>query len=275
VDRDYNTLATKSAKKAIALNSGLALPYAVLGNFEGDTFPINFTRGFAQLNEAIIRDPKETTAWLWRGLLNSAVGYFDKAEQDFTQCLAIDAAYENCRRHMAKVKLYAGKTKRALELFEQGLMKGAGGQTAAFLPVYAAMGDFSTVLSSLYYRIMSGGSGADAPLIALNYRALTEPDFVFEKERAAIEIAYERANGKPLDWSLGNNQGLAFEYRNYAAIKNPDTYTGYWWMPFPATLKASPHRKRWMIEVGLPEYWRKNGFPPQCKPVGKVDFVCD
>ncbi|PHS24260.1 MAG: hypothetical protein COA84_09735 [Robiginitomaculum sp.] len=275
VDRDYNALAEKSAKQAIVLNPDLALPYAVLGNLEGDTFPINLTLGFAQLNEAIIRDPKETTAWLWRGLLNGAVGYFDKAEQDFTQCLAIDPAYENCRRHMAKVKLYTGETKRALELFEQGLMNGAGAQNEVFLPVYAAMGDFSTVLSSLYYRIMSGGSGADAPLIALNYRALTEPDFDFEKERAIIEAAYERAYGKPLDWTSSNNRDLAFQYRNYAAIKNPDTYTGYWWIPFPAALKTSPHQKRWMIELGLPDYWRKNGFPPQCKPVGENDFVCD
>jgi len=29
-----------------------------------------------------------------------------------------------------------------------------------------------------------------------------------------------------------------------------------------------------MTASGLPEYWRKHGFPPQCKPVSKDDFEC-
>ncbi|PHS22675.1 MAG: hypothetical protein COA85_11030, partial [Robiginitomaculum sp.] len=152
-DRDYYTLAIKSANKAIALNSGLALPYAVLGNLEGDKLPVDFTKAFAQLDEAIKRDSKETSAWLWRGIVNNTVGYLDKAQLDFAQCLALDPAYENCRRHMALSKLYAGDIKRAMELYEQGRMNGAGGQDEVFLPTYAAMGDFSTVLASLYYQI--------------------------------------------------------------------------------------------------------------------------
>jgi hypothetical protein len=29
-----------------------------------------------------------------------------------------------------------------------------------------------------------------------------------------------------------------------------------------------------MIELGLPEYWREHGFPPQCRPMGHDDFEC-
>lgn len=28
-------------------------------------------------------------------------------------------------------------------------------------------------------------------------------------------------------------------------------------------------------EAGVPNYWREHGFPPQCRPVGGKDFVCD
>ena len=34
--------------------------------------------------------------------------------------------------------------------------------------------------------------------------------------------------------------------------------------------EAGIHR----IEAGLPAYWRKHGFPPQCRPVGADDFKC-
>jgi TolB-like protein len=274
-DRDYYTLAIKSANTAIALNPDLALPYAVLGNLVGDKLPVDFTQAFALLDEAIKRDPKETSAWLWRGIFNNMVGYIDKAEQDFAQCLALDPAYENCRRHMALSKLYAGDIKRAMELYEQGRMNGAGARDTAFLPVYAAMGDFSTVLASLYYQMMSSGSGDFSPLIALEYRAVTQPNFDFEKERSTIEATHERVTGKPLDWTSITGQRLALTYRNYAAVKNPESTWPIWWQPYPAALRATPHRKRWMIEVGLPAYWRKNGFPPQCKPVGDHDFECD
>jgi TolB-like protein len=274
-DRDYNALAINSANKAIALNPDLALPYAVLGNRATDKSPPDYEQAFAQIGEAIKRDPKETTAWLWRGITNNAVGYFAKAEQDFAQCLALDPAYENCRRHMAVSALFAGDTKRALKLFEQGRINGARSLDDTFLGAYAAMGNLSTVLMSVYTYNMSGGNGDYAPLVALDYRAVTEPDFNFEVERAAIEAVYEHAAGKPLDWTSTRRQYLAFQYRNYAAVKNPDTSWQVWWYPYPAALKASPHQKRWMVELGLPEFWRKNGFPPQCKPVGDDDFVCD
>jgi hypothetical protein len=30
-----------------------------------------------------------------------------------------------------------------------------------------------------------------------------------------------------------------------------------------------------MREMGIPEYWRKHGFSPQCRAIGDDDFECD
>ncbi len=181
---------------------------------------------------------------------------------------------------MALSALFVGDTKRALKLFEQGRMNGARGEDYVVLDAYAAMGDLSTVLTSVYYDNMSGGNSDYAPLVALAYRAIAEPDFNFETERAAIEAVYEHAEGKPLDWTSTRGQVLAFQYRNYAAVKNPGMFWQIWWSRYPEALKASPHLKRWMSELGLPEFWRENGFPPQCKPLkskdgGDDDFACE
>ena len=49
----------------------------------------------------------------------------------------------------------------------------------------------------------------------------------------------------------------------------------YHWMTYPKVWQESPHRKRLMIELGLPEYWREFGFPKHCKAAGGDDFWCD
>ena len=33
--------------------------------------------------------------------------------------------------------------------------------------------------------------------------------------------------------------------------------------------------KRVLLKIGVLEYWREHGFPPQCRAVGANDFACD
>ena len=39
--------------------------------------------------------------------------------------------------------------------------------------------------------------------------------------------------------------------------------------------RRSPEFKAHATASGLPDYWRKHGFPPQCKAVGSDDFECE
>ena len=47
------------------------------------------------------------------------------------------------------------------------------------------------------------------------------------------------------------------------------------WIPAMRAYRRSPEFKAHMKASGLPDYWRKHGFPPQCKPVGSDDFKCE
>ena len=49
----------------------------------------------------------------------------------------------------------------------------------------------------------------------------------------------------------------------------------YHWIPAMRTYRRSPEFKAHMTASGLPDYWRKHGFPPQCKAVGNDDFQCE
>jgi TolB-like protein len=267
-DRDYVALAREAAETAIELNPDLSLPYAVLAMIVGTEWPIDFGQSLELFDEALARDPKNTTAFLWRTILYLELGYFDRAEQDGRQCLEIDPAYDICRSFLAIAVLFAGDTARALEIHESALRRGFYGNSLPFLFVYAATGEERTALIALAAN--NAGQGLNNAT-SYEYRALTDPTFDYETEKALVDQAYLRAGETQPAWSREHPDFLLV-YGLYDQLQSNDL--AYWWFPYPLEFRDSPHRKRLMREIGLPEYWRQHGFPPQCKPVGKDDFEC-
>ncbi len=106
----------------------------------------------------------------------------------------------------------------------------------------------------------------------LSVRAVTDPAYDFESERAEIELVFKKAMGRELDWKK-EHAFWSFTFRNYAAID--DAHSPWWWCPYPEEYRRSPERERLMRDLGLPLYWRKHGFPPQCRPIGDDGFECD
>ena len=71
------------------------------------------------LNAAIEKDPKNTTAWLWLGIRQYALGFFDEAIKSLRTCVSLDPGYLNCRQHLAHTYLSnAGDADTALKLNE-------------------------------------------------------------------------------------------------------------------------------------------------------------
>ncbi len=267
-DRDYDTLAREAAETAIRLAPELSLPYAVLALNEANIWPVDYEQTLALFDEALARDPKNTTAILWRLIVYLDLGYFDRAERDARQCLEIDPAYDICRSFQALAALFAGDTARALEIHEMALRNGFWGNTDPFLHFYAATGQERTALIALAANNAAQGVNRAT---AYEYRALTDPAFDYEAEKTLIDQAYVRAGETEPDFDFVHPNVL-FLYRQYDQIQSNDL--PYWWYPYPLEFRSSPHRKRLIREVGLPVHWRKHGFPPQCKPVGEDDFEC-
>jgi TolB-like protein len=269
IDRDYSTLAREAAETAIQLNPELSLPYAVLALDMNVDWPVDYEQSLALFDEALARNPKNTTAYLWRTVVYLDLGYFDRAERDARQCLEIDPAYEICRSFLALAALFSGDTERALEIHETTLRHGFYGNSTPFLFLYAATGEERTALIALTAN--NAGRGINKAT-AYEYRALTDPAFDYEAEKSLIEQAYFRAGAAEPDFGPTNSDYL-FIYRQYDQLRISDL--AYWWFPYPLEFRNSPHRKRLMREIGMPEYWRKHGFPPQCQPLGEDDFECD
>jgi hypothetical protein len=197
------------------------------------------------------------------------LGYFDRATRDLTRCLEIDPAYGLCRSGLAMVRLFEGDFGEAERLYEEDLLKGSDGDPFPFLFLQIEQGKRSAVLSNIagYYHAQDQDW-----LIEPLLNAMIDRSFEFEAVQKSIEAPWEASTGKALDWTLDNYH--AFYFKNYAAI------TGYpnspfWWYPYPEDFKQSPHRKRMIRDMGTYAYWKKHGFPAQCRPVGDDDFECD
>ena len=72
-------------------------------------------------------DPVNATLYLWRGIQYSELGFHNEGIADLEQCLEIDPAYENCRRHLAYTFLILDDNERAMALFQQGYERGFRG----------------------------------------------------------------------------------------------------------------------------------------------------
>jgi len=266
-ERDYQAGAD-AVDTGLRLDPNLSLAYAVRSQVQSYSVP---SRGAVAWEEAleseslaIEHDRTNATAYLWRGINLAALGYLDRAVQDYQRCLESDPAYELARRHLALAYAYLERTNDALSLLEAGLERGyffPGDVQLA--PALAARGDrFGTlgVLAHTYYE--------NPEVIRPLFRALTDPTFSDRDRREAAALvkgAKKSSEFIPV--------GLLM-LRAYEDVVPVDNDPQFWWARDDKAWLKSESRKHVMRLWHLPEYWRKHGYPPQCRPIGDSDFEC-
>lgn len=273
VDLDYQAAAVNAAEKAIALNPDLSMPYAALGEVNFFFKPRNFEQAILLFDKALATDPGNATAVFWRGEAFLMLGYFDKADADFEKCLELDPGYTNALRFLAASNVYQGNYDRAREILDQVIL--AGGLEPSFgifFPLYTDDDRRTSLLwllsSSVRFALNDDGAWMVEPL----YRVITGA--------AGVDRNKEYATFKSRLTLMGVSQeglaGFANSYRiAFGAYDEMQAVNwAYQWHPMLAGPQNAVHRKRLIVEFGLVPYWRKHGFPPQCRPVGDNDFEC-
>jgi adenylate cyclase len=267
-ERDFQA-GVDAVDRALRLDPNLSLAYAVRGEAQLDMIPSRGAVGWEDSSgnylRAIEHDGKNATAYAWLGSNNAALGYLDRAIQGYQRCLDIDPAYELCRRKLAALYLYVGRTDDALRFYEIGLENGYMTNDIPFAPALAAHGDRFGALS-----ILAGTYQGDPQLIRPLFRALTDPKFSeHDRQDALVLVNKAKNSGVWIPTALC----MLKAYDKILAVR---TYTEpqFWWARDDAAWLKSQDRKQLMQHWRLPEYWRKHGFPPQCRPSGDSDFEC-
>jgi TolB-like protein len=267
---DFLAVAESAARKAIELDDSLSMPFAVLGYLHGQEIPTNFAVAFDLYEEALKRDPRDTSALLWRGNDQIALGFFDEAIADLDRCHEIDPGYENCVVFGSLARLYSGDLEGAMKQFEHQAGSNSPSQALPIAITLTTNGSRFNAMLSLAWAVESFDMPMKPRVI---YRALTDPDFDADREYRSYIDEQVALTGETPDLTVfGGFPALIF--RRYEEM-SPSLQNMFWWQPGLTGFRNSGHRNRLIREVGIYDFWRARGFPPQCRPIGADDFECD
>ncbi|MBY6204556.1 hypothetical protein [Halomonas denitrificans] len=267
VDRPYRELAATAADRALELDPGLSMPWAVRGLLEFTKRPIDFKTSLGLIQRALDADPDNASALLWGSIQWTSLGFFDRAIAAQDRCLAIDPAYENCRRFKALALQLAGRSDEALDAFLVGVGNGfVTNQSISFIQ-----------------PLLERGRRAEAMLL------MTADDLSPDWQRAMLEFQRTgRPAGNVRD-AIAESEPLRRHYALHyltlgaydlaADMDETSETTLLHWHPALPGLRNSEAFKRMLHAHGVPDYWRDHEYPPQCRPIlndaGEDDFECD
>jgi TolB-like protein/Tfp pilus assembly protein PilF len=266
---DHRQLAASAADKALALDAGLSMPYAVKGMIISETIPHDFLAARKNLDMALANDPKNTTAWLWSGLFYKGLGYADKAIGDFQRCLDIDPGYLNCKQHQAQAYLNNGETEHAMALFTETIEANFHSQDGPFIPMAVSSGQRLLAL----YMANQWTRDRYAPVIDW-IEALENPSADHTARLHRFEQWAKRV-GDDINIYVGTL--LAFKAYDYFVKPNsmPISETAEIWNPNWAEFRQTNFFKQYARNNNVLAYWHEAGFPKQCRSLGEDDFECD
>ena len=267
-ETDYQSAALAAADTALSLDPSLSMAYAVRGQAQVNSMDrnprANWDELMANFSEAVTHDSRNATAFLWRGGSYVTLGFPERAAEDFTRCLDVDPAYETCRRFLAIARLFSGRTDEAMRLYAMGLERNYTNVDALFASAALARHEPLGALGILVQQFRE-----QPQLIQPLYRALTDPAFSERDRQDALAlIEYGKGGADVATFALW----LLKDYDRVRTAKTDSPYV--MWAQDDAAWLTSSGRKQMILLWRLPEYWRKHGFPPRCRPIGSSDFAC-
>jgi TolB-like protein len=259
---DHESLALAAARRALELEPGLSMPYAVIG-MSHQTTGEGYPGAIRNLGIAIENDPKNATAWLWRGITLKDMGYFDQALADFEQCLAIDAGYLICRQFRAASLLGLGRIELAVKHFEATFEDNFHTSAENFVSYYVRTGQRQRALliAALAMR------NEFAPVKDW-IEAIENPN-----EDHSARVARFNQWGETYNIDVCKMDTVAIAFRQDQCL-GTIANASLMWDPDAAYYRKTPAFKEF-INTHFMAYWQENGFPNQCRALGEGDFECD
>jgi TolB-like protein len=259
---DHPTLALAAARRALEIDPELSMAYAVIGMQHSQTGE-GFPGAIRNLDLAIENNPKNATAWLWRGITQKDMGYIGKALSDFEQCLSIDPGYLNCSQHRAEALLGLGQIEEAVRQFEATFEANFHSIDDIFISYYVQTGqrNLALLLAAVFIR------NPAAPVKDW-IEAIENPD-----EDHSARVARFNEWGETFNIDVCDMDAVAIALRQDHCYPMGEN-TRLMWQPDTAYYRKTPEFKAFVNANFMP-YWQEHGFPPQCRPLDEGDFECD
>jgi len=210
----------------------------------------------------------------WEAALHIRLGYFEELIVSLTEEYGHDPLNEHIAWVLADALVYSGKPEEAIKILSDLQYFSYRHYYLALAKIY--VGDYETARQLLRdVQMRSGILPADYADLIVD--ALEDP--ARKEEVAGIIVAATREGeldklvsfesllilGSPRAYDLGVDPGrdITNQYLN-AQI----------WTNWAVAFRQDPRFKEWVTELGYVDFWKKNGWPDRCRPVGLDDFEC-
>ena len=259
---DHESLALAAAHKALELDPELSMAHAVIG-MKHQTTGEGYIGAIQSLDKALENDPKNATAWLWRGITFFDMGYIDKSLADFQQCIEVDPGYLNCRQYEAMALLNLGRVEQAVKKFEATLEANFHSTDDTFVSYYVKTGQ-----RPMAFAVAALAMRSQFAPIKDWIEAIENPD-----QDHSARIARFNQWGKADNIDVCDMDSVAVALRAEECF--PTVFNAsLLWQPDTAFFRNTSAFKEF-VNTHLMAYWQENGFPPQCRPLDNGDFECD
>jgi adenylate cyclase len=261
--------ARQFAAQALAATPKHGLALGVLAHLqsrqltEGEVGGPSLTEVSQGYDAAVAIEPNNADLLNWRGRWKGYIGRFAEAESDFRHCREVEPAYAPCRLNLVHVLIVQGRRDEAAG----ELLASAASGAMMSAPINLI------VLRELDMRETFYVYGASMPRLrgwndfAALYEAFGKPDVDHRVLRDRLVTL------------LGSDSDAVTVEVRLLLIALGDHRTSaenlFIWLPVMATHRQSPAFKASVIRSGRLRYWQAEGFPAQCRPVGREDFTCD
>lgn len=253
------------AEQALAINgvNSLALGVAGLGNVHDHMEGVgaeDYDKIFGRFDRALAIDPRNSNVLNWQGSAYNFVGDIEKAADIHRRCIGIDPAHAACRQNLAEELLSLGRKGEASAIID----------AAADAGLVSVSPQTLIMLAELKRRDAFLFLAANAPALrgwrkfTALYEALSTPAGDHRALSAEFKAFLVENKAPSLIYALLNGLG---DYQQPLLVS-------LHWIGIMAPYRQSPEFIKHMRASGLPNYWHKHGFPPQCKPLGANDFEC-
>jgi tetratricopeptide (TPR) repeat protein len=216
--------------------------------------------GFTRATDA---DPYNASAVLWRGIAYAWVGNLDAAIADWKRCRELDPYYAPCLENLHWYLADTGRDDEAREVLLNSMNLGASKAQYLNLPFLARSGNellFKAVTNNV--RFLRDWRHHDEL-----YAALRNLDA--DHTELAVSIAEFYTANPERDKDAMEPLLLALGYPLML-----DSLVGVW-SSSGRKVRQTEQFKALIRSSGIHDYFKENGWPAGCRPVGEDDFECD
>lgn len=225
--------------------------------------PADWASIIADLSRALELEPRNGSALNWRGLAYTQLGRKQDALADFEACRAFEPYYTPCRSNEVYALVALNRDDEALDAHRRTASDGVLRTEFSPLELFARRGEKDLfMLATNSSRLLYSWPRHEELYAAFQDLSRDHTELGKDIQRFAAE--------------RGDRSSVSIDIVLVPlGIEPVNLSPAALWSSSFKRYRRSARFLEMMRSLGVFDYWKKHGFPPQCRAIGKDDFECD